>query len=1291
MQESLLANPVTWNVLSRTGIDFYEALVEHCANALGVAIAFVVEAVDPHGNRVCPLACWGVATFRDGQCYDTLGTPCERLRRGAPSLFADRLAERFMDDPWIAASGMQCYVGLPLLDPAGRVLGQIGILDDKPLADPQGVASLLEAFVPRCTAEMLRARRDLALNRLLDAAPWALYTAAPPQFAADILTPAGEGFLGFSSAEVAGYPDLRCRQFYDDDRERVLAVFAQALETGRDYRTHYRLWDRERRTLHQFEDVGRVVRDRDGRATHLAGVLLDVTSRRAADTERRQRARTILSRIDDVPGVVFSCAADSVWRMDYVAGASRTLTGFGPDELVRSPRTAFGQLVHPADRERVQQARARAAESGDAYQVDYRLLDIHQAEHHVTEQGRGMHDAEGRPVAVDGFIFDHTREDQAQQALVESEERFRSMAATAQDAMLMLDDLGCIVFWNEAATRILGYREEEVRGRDVHLLLAPSGYRNQAMTGMLRFATTGSGEVVNQTRSLTALRKDGSEIPVELSVSSLQIGGRWHALGVLRDVTEREKALAALRESEARFRTLFEEAADGLLIADPGTGRFIAGNQRMAEQLRCRREELSELGIADIHPEEELPRILEEFRRVASLEHAASQDIPVKRRDGTVYVANITSYVTRFEGRSCLVGAFRDVSDRIEGERRLQFERARLQGYLDNAPVVTLVFDHEGRVKLVNRRGCELLGYTAEELLGRPWFHELVAPADQAGARRAFARCLGNQPGACGSSEYSVTTCSGEVRRLAWRSNVLQDDAGQTVGLMVSGEDVTEQRRVEQALEDAQGRLEMVIHTVPAVLYACTPNESLPMTFVGGYLSEHFGIDPDQALGHCGDWRDFRHPDDWPRQPRTFAKLMREGQLETEFRLRAGDGEYRWVQNKLRILRDPQGQPQEVVGYLLDIGERKAAELALKLREARLAHAQSIANLGSWETELRSGAEAWSDEVYRIFGFAPRTFAPSRERFLSRVHPEDQPRVRARLQEVVEQESAFDLEFRTLRPSGEERYLRARGEIGRDEQGAPVAMTGTLLDFTERKQVELSLERSRATLRELAAHLQSVREEERTAIAREIHDEMGQVLTAMKIDLVRLRSRLKDRKDGAANELVASMLRSVDDAIVTVQRIMAELRPSILDDLGLAAAIEWQTRQFEHRTGIACAVDLPDAALSLSPRARTAIFRILQEALTNVARHANASRVSVSLVSDPAWTTLSVADDGKGISPLALEDSRSFGLLGMRERAAVFGGTVEIRGEAGAGTSVRVRLPSHALNGDSSDDNITHG
>jgi hypothetical protein len=149
MRVDLLASPATWDALSKTGKAYFDALVEHLCNVTGVAVAFVVESVDLTGERVCPLASWGVEHFRDGRCYDTLGTPCERLRRGGPSVFPDHLAERFPNDRWLSSTGMRSYVGLPLLDAGGSVLGHLGVLDDQPMTDPQGIAAILEAFVLR--------------------------------------------------------------------------------------------------------------------------------------------------------------------------------------------------------------------------------------------------------------------------------------------------------------------------------------------------------------------------------------------------------------------------------------------------------------------------------------------------------------------------------------------------------------------------------------------------------------------------------------------------------------------------------------------------------------------------------------------------------------------------------------------------------------------------------------------------------------------------------------------------------------------------------------------------------------------------------------------------------------------------------------------------------------------------------------------------------------------------------------------------------------------------------------
>ena len=227
-------------------------------------------------------------------------------------------------------------------------------------------------------------------------------------------------------------------------------------------------------------------------------------------------------------------------------------------------------------------------------------------------------------------------------------------------------------------------------------------------------------------------------------------------------------------------------------------------------------------------------------------------------------------------------------------------------------------------------------------------------------------------------------------------------------------------------------------------------------------------------------------------------------------------------------------------------------------------------------------------------------------------------------------------------------------------------------DITDIKQAEQQILASREQLRALTAHLHEVREAERTRIAREVHDLLGQLLTALKMDMSMYadeagRARLAER--------IAAMLELIDEIIRTVQHISAELRPGVLDTLGLIAAVEWLARDFEERTGITCVADLPSSSVQISPEKATAMFRIFQEILTNVARHSQATTVNISLREAEGDIVLTVRDNGRGITEEGLTGASALGLLGMSERAQLFGGDVLITGSRGEGTQVVARLP----------------
>ena len=280
---------------------------------------------------------------------------------------------------------------------------------------------------------------------------------------------------------------------------------------------------------------------------------------------------------------------------------------------------------------------------------------------------------------------------------------------------------------------------------------------------------------------------------------------------------------------------------------------------------------------------------------------------------------------------------------------------------------------------------------------------------------------------------------------------------------------------------------------------------------------------------------------------------------------------------------------------------------------------------------------------------------------------------RARIQERMQRKEAGPLEVTGIRSDGttfpaemESRLLRY---MGRE------ASIVSFCDITERMRALEERQRSIDQLRALAARLRSVREEERKRVAREIHDQLGQALTAIKIDLSALVLELPaDQKQHWKR--TASILKLVDEMIQTVRRIATELRPGILDDLGLVAAIEWAGEEFEARTGTRCRLDLPDDDISIDSERATAVFRIFQETLTNVARHADATETEVRLAREDQDLTLEVHDNGKGIPQDKLSNGESLGILGMRERALLLGGKLTIRGAAGEGTTVRVRIPT---------------
>ena len=302
-----------------------------------------------------------------------------------------------------------------------------------------------------------------------------------------------------------------------------------------------------------------------------------------------------------------------------------------------------------------------------------------------------------------------------------------------------------------------------------------------------------------------------------------------------------------------------------------------------------------------------------------------------------------------------------------------------------------------------------------------------------------------------------------------------------------------------------------------------------------------------------------------------------------------------------------------------EVAEHTESERRLAHSEEQLEKAQQLAHVGSWAWELQSSTAIWSNEMFRIRGLEPQSDAMTYDRILETVHPEDRHRYEKTIENAIATGEPFAFDFRVKRADGAIRVVHNEGEVIRDAGGTAIRLFGTSQDITERHEAERLLREHQEQLRALAHRVTTAREDEAARIAREIHDQLGQVLTGLKMDVKYLHDALA-RSAGNAAEIPAfrerldRMSRTIDQTADILHEICARLRPGVLDELGLVAALEWQAREFEDRTAIFCNLAMPSGDVPVvDPGQAITVFRIFQEVLTNVARHANATEVDMSL------------------------------------------------------------------------------
>jgi len=405
--------------------------------------------------------------------------------------------------------------------------------------------------------------------------------------------------------------------------------------------------------------------------------------------------------------------------------------------------------------------------------------------------------------------------------------------------------------------------------------------------------------------------------------------------------------------------------------------------------------------------------------------------------------------------------------------------------------------------------------------------------------------------------------------------------------------------------------------------------------------------------------------------------VSRRAAIELEQAVVLGEGERIHMVVKFPVF-DATGAVAGIGGVASDITERIRSEQALAEQRTLLAEAQKLAGLGSWEWEPATGRMGWSEELFRIYGVDPGAVQPSFEAFLDRLHPGDRVMTATLIARALAEGRGFTHEERVRRPDGTERVVRTQSEIVRDEKGRVIKVVGACLDITEQRNSELAQRAAAASLQSLTRRLVQAEESERRRIAGELHDRVGQTLSALNINLDILLGMLGEKAPADVRIRLRDSLALVDGTLQSIENVMAELRPPLLEEYGVGAALGWHAEEFSRRTGIA--IEFEDLARQknrqLPREAGVALFRISQEALNNIAKHAQAARVSLRLEPEGADMVLTIRDDGRGFDPAEVRARSSrYGMTTMKERVLAAGGSLEVESAPGKGTTLRARVP----------------
>lgn len=843
-------------------------------------------------------------------------------------------------------------------------------------------------------------------------------------------------------------------------------------------------------------------------------------------------------------------------------------------------------------------------------------------------------------------------------------ERLRFVLDNAADAVFVINSLGRYIYVNRMASTMLGYPVEELLTLAITDIV-PDKERGVTHADFQQLLKDG-----RLRKEVMLKRKDGRLAPVELNAVRLPDGNLYAAC---RDISEQKAVAEHLALFKRQNDLILNAAGEGICGVDT-YGTIIFANPAAAKMLGFAEGELfgQSLHAVSHHTRPDgSPYPVADCPILASLNSGMTcheGDEFFWRKDGGTFPVEYTSTPIVDKGET--IGAvvmFSDITHRRQAGETLREWRQ----FIEYATWGMATGDALSRtIKLANPAFARMHGYTVEEMQGMK-VDDLYAPESRPDFQRFSTTLLDagqlsfecmrlRKDGSTFPAQVDVSIVDGVDGKASYIANV---------------QDITQRRQAEDALHESEELFRTLFNGITDAIFVLpVASDGVPGQFVvvNNVACEWLGYTHQEMLAMSP--LDIDAPDTGIDIVPIVKRIAAGESVTFEQILVAKDGRRISVELKANPLL-LHGQ-RAVMTMARDITERKKIEMALRWSEERFRSTFEQAAVGIAHA-APNGAFLWLNQKFCAIVGYPREEL-MRMSFQDITYPADLDKNLGYMRLALAGEiSSYAMEKRYVRKDQTLVWVSLTVTHLRKDDGTPNYSVGVIEDITERKRTEQQL-------RDLSLHLQTVREEEKASIAREIHDDLGGTLTALKMEAYWLARKLPAEKEMVPLlEHVEAMDALLDSAVVATRRIITELRPTILDDLGLLAALEWQCEQFHKRTGIECRIgggeSMGDAG-ELDKVRSINLFRIFQEALTNVSRHSGASRVEVELRRSDDEIVLSIGDNGCGLPEGHAIGPASYGMRGMTERVEQLGGRIEFDNLPGGGLKLSVRLPLPAEN-----------